>query len=224
MRKPANFDLIARPYRWLEYLSFGPLLERCRFRYLEKLTDCRHALILGDGDGRFTARLLVSNREIEAVAVDSSGGMLRLLTGRVAGLGDEAAARLQTWRGNALDFEPEALANQAAYDLIATHFFLDCLSGEEVSALIGRLQPHLAPDSIWLVSEFAIPKRQPVGFAARLLIAWLYFAFGLIAGLKVRRLPDYAAAMRAAGFVLSDRGSFLRGILVSEVWKQDGDH
>ena len=57
--KPAaNFDLIARPYRWLEYLTFGPALARCRNHFLPQLTDRRAALVLGDGDGRFLARLL----------------------------------------------------------------------------------------------------------------------------------------------------------------------
>lgn len=218
--KSANFDPIARPYRWLEYLSFGPFLERCRYHWVEKLANRRHALVLGDGDGRFTARLLASNREIQAVAVDSSGEMLRLLTQRVAGLGEEAAARLQTWRGDAVAFDPQVVPNKAQYDLIATHFFLDCLSGDEVCSLIGSLAPHLAPDAIWLVSEFAIPKGEPLGFAARLLIAWLYFCFGRITGLQVRRLPDYAAALRAAGFAVGDRKSHLGGILVSEVWSR----
>jgi SAM-dependent methyltransferase len=223
MVRTSNFDPIARPYRWLEYLSFGPLLERCRFRCLERLADRRQALILGDGDGRFTARLMATNREIEAVAVDSSGAMLALLRRRVARLGDEATERLRTWQGDALEFDPRLLAKKPSYDLLCTHFFLDCLSGEEVRALIGRLQPHLAPNAIWLVSEFAIPESQPVGFAARLLIASLYFAFGLIAGLRARRLPDYATALRAAGFELGERKPYLRGILVSELWKRVRD-
>jgi len=220
MMKSSNFNMIARPYQWLEYLSFGPLLERCRFRCLDQLAARRRALILGDGDGRFTARLLASNREIEAVAVDSSSEMLKLLRRRVAGLGDWAAPRLRTWLGDALDFDALALPMKPPCDLIATHFFLDCLSDEEVCRLIGKLQPHLAPDAIWLVSEFAIPQSHGAGFAGRLLIASLYFAFGLIAGLKVRQLPDYAAALRAAEFILSDRKSYLGGILVSEVWIQ----
>lgn len=218
--KSANFDLIARPYRWLEYLSFGPLLERCRFRRLRQLADRRRALILGDGDGRFTARLLAGNREIEAVAVDSSGEMLKLLTRRVAGLGDEAATRLRIWQGDALEFDPHVLARQAPYDLVVAHFFLDCLSGEDVSSLIGKLQPHLAPDAIWLVSEFAVPEGRPVAFAARQLIASLYIAFGLLTGMPARRLPDHAAALRAAGFALGDRKTYLGGILLSELWKR----
>ncbi len=67
---PSNFDRIARPYRWLEYLSFGPMLERCRFYRIPQLTAARRALVLGDGDGRFLARLLTCNPEVQVDAVD----------------------------------------------------------------------------------------------------------------------------------------------------------
>jgi hypothetical protein len=58
LTSPPNFDRIARPYRWLEYLTLGRSLERAREVFLPLLKDRRQALILGDGDGRFTARLL----------------------------------------------------------------------------------------------------------------------------------------------------------------------
>ena len=63
-----DFNRIARPYRWLEYLSFGPLLERCRFHRLPQMVDAKRALVLGDGDGRFLARLLRKNPQIQADA------------------------------------------------------------------------------------------------------------------------------------------------------------
>lgn len=210
-----NFNPIARPYRWLEYVTFGPFLERCRFYSVPSLGDRRRALVLGDGDGRFTARLLAANKSIEVEAVDTSEAMLRLLTRRVEALGRTATARLKTWQRNALDVEIEG----APYDVVATHFFLDCLTDAQLSALIERLCPHLAPGAVWVLSEFAVPARQPGAFAAHLLIGTLYRAFGLITGLKVRRLPDYASALRVSGFVAEIRKSYLGGVLVSEIWR-----
>lgn len=224
MASPPNFDLIARPYRWLEYFTFGPYLERCRFHFVASLGDRERALILGDGDGRFTARLLASNERIKVDAADTSGAMLDLLKKRVGSLGPAAVARLQTWQGNALDLRINIKIDDRAYDLVATHFFLDCLTGAEVPTLIARLKANLAPDAIWVVSEFAIPDHQPERFAARLLVGALYFAFGLITGLKVRRLPDYASALRAAGFGLGSRKSYLGGILISELWRHSSQH
>ncbi len=51
MNPVPNFNRLAQIYRWLEYLSFGPFLWRCRIRFLPDLAHCRRALVLGDGDG-----------------------------------------------------------------------------------------------------------------------------------------------------------------------------
>jgi ubiquinone/menaquinone biosynthesis C-methylase UbiE len=211
--RPPNFDPIARLYRWLEYLSFGPCLERCRYHYLGELGDRRRALILGDGDGRFTARLLAANPKITAEAIDSSAAMLRLLTQRVARLGPSASDRLQTSQTNALDFAPES-----PYDLVVTHFFLDCFSEQDVDTLISRSKPHLTPDATWLISEFTIPQRTLARYLSSAIVAFLYWTFGLITGLKIRKLPDYATLLNKAGFELRQSKAHLGGLLRSEVW------
>ncbi len=77
-----NFNPIARPYRWLEYLTLGKALENCRIHYLPQLLDRRHALVIGDGDGRFLAQLLTHNPSLHADAVDTSATMLHLLLQR----------------------------------------------------------------------------------------------------------------------------------------------
>ena len=40
-----NFDRVARPYRWAEYLALGPLLQQTRTAHLDRLTYCRQALL-----------------------------------------------------------------------------------------------------------------------------------------------------------------------------------
>ena len=43
------------------------------------------------------------------------------------------------------------------YDLIVTHFFVDCLTQRELDALAIRIRPHLTPNALWLISDFCIP-------------------------------------------------------------------
>jgi SAM-dependent methyltransferase len=82
MMPPPNFNRLARLYRWMELFSFGPWLMLCRCAFLnECLNSCR-ALVLGDGDGRFTARLLRANLAIRIDAVDASPAMLSALSRR----------------------------------------------------------------------------------------------------------------------------------------------
>jgi len=209
-----RFDGVARIYRAGEYLSFGPLLERCRFFHLPRLHTARRALVLGDGDGRFTARLLAGHRAMRADAVDLSRTMLRLLRQRVAGCG--ALDRLTTTCADARSFTPAA----SGYDLVATHFFLDCLSPAEAAQLIARVRPALAPGAVWLVSEFAVPQRGPVRrLLARSLIASLYAAFRVLTGLRVRQIPPWRDLLAHAGFTPVAFHAGLGGLLVSELWQ-----
>ncbi|HTZ89123.1 MAG TPA: class I SAM-dependent methyltransferase [Alloacidobacterium sp.] len=210
---PANFDHIARPYRWLEYLSFGPMLERCRFRHISQLASSRRALVYGDGDGRFLARLLVANPHLHADVIDLSPAMLRLLESRVSAVG--ARNRIRIHRADALAFEPTG-----NYDLVVTHFFLDCFSTAEVLVLAQKIRPHIAADALWLVSEFAIP-RGPAAIPAKSIVAALYSAFGLLTGLRTRTLPDHASTLTHIGFTVVHRKTFLGGLLISELWKAE---
>ncbi len=205
-----KFDGVARLYRWMELVTFGPWLERCRCIFLGELAGCRRAAVLGDGDGRFTARLLRANPTIEIDAVDASVAMLHTLL-HCAGTN---AARVHTHYADARTWQP---ANPP-YDLVATHFFLDCLSADEVRSLADRLREALSPSGLWVVSEFAIPEGAFGRWVARPLVWLLYRAFALLTGLAVRNLPNHSAALRAAGFTLRQRRSFLRGLLVAELW------
>src|SRR6185437_264248 len=144
MPAPTNFDHLARPYRWLEYLTFGPMLERCRFCRIPELTGARRALVLGDGDGRFLARLLAANPALEADVVDQSPAMLRLLQARAAAAG--SGSRIRIHQTDALTFQPA----EAAYDLVVTHFFLDCFTTGQMRGLVENLSPHLLPGALWI--------------------------------------------------------------------------
>jgi SAM-dependent methyltransferase len=208
-----GFDRVARIYRWMEYATFGRSLERCREYYLPQMCECRSALVVGDGDGRFVARLLAANREVCADAVDSSGAMLRLLERRVEPVSRGAGERLRTHQADALRFSPSR-----SYDLIATHFFLDCLSQAEVNELCARVAAHVERQGVWVVSEFRIP-RGAMYWPSRILVRLLYLAFRMLTGLRVRELPDHAAALAAAGFMRTARRLSLGGLLSSELWR-----
>lgn len=212
-----QFNRVARLYQPGEYLSFGPLLERCRYFHLPALARSRRALVLGDGDGRFLARLLAAHPALHADAVDLSASMLRLLRNRARRSGTEP--RLTTFCADARTFPLPAVR----YDLVVTHFFLDCLTEAEAARLIARLQPHLAPGALWLVSEFQIPEGSRTRAAlARCLIAALYSVFRLLTGLRVRSLPPWKPLLARAAFRREASQTFLGGLLVSELWRLPG--
>jgi hypothetical protein len=208
--RPPNFDHLARSYRWMEKATFGRSLWHARCRFLNELRDCRNALVLGDGDGRFTSRLLHENPYIQIEAVDASSAMLCTLL-RNAGVHRD---RVRTHQVDARHWEP----GNAPYDLIVTHFFLDCLTTDEVDALAERLRPCISDQTRWVVSEFAIPQGWFGKLVAWPLVKSLYLSFKLLTGLQVGSLPQHRDALSNAGFVLDRKSTALGGLLVSELW------
>jgi ubiquinone/menaquinone biosynthesis C-methylase UbiE len=207
---PPDFNRLARIYRWMELASFGPWLHWCRCTFLDEVADRRRALVLGDGDGRFTARLLNANPEIQIDAVDASVAMLNVLRRRAG----TNANRVRTWNTDARVWHPEG----TPYDLVVTHFFLDCLSSAEIEALSATVSTALTPSAKWLISEFAIPPGLYGRLFARPLVRGLYWAFGKLTGLKINELPDHRAALRRSGLGLVAQRNLLGGLLVSELW------
>jgi hypothetical protein len=140
--------------------------------------------------------------------------MQALVEKRLAKIG--ADKRACFFQCDALKFQP--LLN-THYDLIVSHFFLDCLTNEEIERLLRRLAPHLTTGASWLVSEFAVPDRYPSRFAGYALVRSLYFAFRWLTGLRVQKLPDYSLVLRRSGFARVRLSTYLGGILRSELWQ-----
>ncbi|MEO6817217.1 MAG: class I SAM-dependent methyltransferase [Edaphobacter sp.] len=210
MNSEPNFNPIARPYRWLEYLTLGRTLERCRLHFLQSLLNQKKALVIGDGDGRFLEELMAANPHIHVDAVDTSATMLQLVSERC----HDDAARLKTHHTSALTFEPSR-----GYDLVVTHFFLDCLTQSELEALVARITPALAPGGLWLVSDFRIPSG-PMRLPAQIIVRSLYLAFRVITGLRTVRLPDHATPLTHAGLTRVDHRDTLTGLLTTELWQR----
>jgi hypothetical protein len=214
MKRPPDFNRLARLYRWMEFFSFGPWLGLTRRTFLGDLAHRRRALVLGDGDGRFTGRLLRVNPAVRVDAVDSSAAMLQALLRRAGPHADRVRVHLS----DARDWKPPAAIAAPPYDLIVTHFFLDCLTTREIESLAARLRSAVSPGTLWIVSEFAVPPGWFGRFIALPLVKTLYFSFGLLTGLQIRALPDHSAALRQTGYSLLDRRNRLGGLLIAEKW------
>ena len=203
-----NCDPIARAYRWFEYAAFGRELERRRFRFLPEVRNAQRSLILGDGDGRFLARLLLDAPAVQVEMVDSSKVMLDLARGRAG------SRRVNYHHCDARTFAPPQ------FDLVVTHFFLDCFDRDDLQKLVSRLAEAAQPGAMWLVSEFRQPSSGWRAGWAWLWLRTLYFFFGLTTGLKVRRLTDHRPFLNACGFHLERAEEVWFGLLASEVWRK----
>ena len=206
---------MARWYRWLEYAGMGRALERRRFEFLPEMATARRVLILGEGDGRFLAALLRANDPAEIDVVDNSAKMLATAERRIMADHDNRACKLRLVHADARSWVPTA---NAGYDLIVTHFFLDCFSDGELTPMVERLAGAAESGCRWVVSEFRQPAHGFAAWRARVWIGGLYRLFGWTTGLRVRRLPNYGALLEKHGFRLIKTVIAEMGLLTSELW------
>jgi len=209
-----NCDAIAPWYRWLEYLAFGPALHRRRLEYVDDTANAKRVLIFGDGDGRFTAEFLKRNGAATVDSIDVSAGMMRLAERRIR--------RVNLEPGRVRLFVADAMTTElrGSYDLVVSHYFLDCFTTNEIEKLVSRVRDVVSPGARWLVSEFRVPEAGVRRLAAVLLIKALYLSFRILTGLKAHWLPDYAAALKSGGFRRLRQRTALGGLLVSELWQR----
>jgi SAM-dependent methyltransferase len=194
-----NCDRIARAYRWLEYAGFGPALECRRKAFLREVAAARRVLALGDGDGRALSALLAAAPHASIDYLDASARMLEMARAR-------AGAERVSFRRDDARTTPLPTAE---YDVIVTHFFLDCFDENDLEPLIVRIARAARPEALWLVSEFR--GNGP-------LVRTLYFFFRVVTGLRTRRLVDHRPLLERHGFRLARHETAWRGLLASELW------
>ncbi len=214
MNRP-TFDLLAPLYRWLEWGTYGGLLQWCRTAQLGALTECRRALVVGDGDGRFLAALLRANRAIVADSLDASGGMIAQARREVA----RVPGGLPRVRFIVGDVRTDPLPG-SGYDLVVTNFLLDCFPADELAQVVRRLSTVAGPASHWAVADFAEPEHGWKRIPASLALAGMYAFFRHVTHISASELIDPAPALREAGFVPISQRKRLGGFLMSTIWQR----
>ena len=215
--RPVRMDCngIASYYEVLEHLSFGKRLEERRFAFLAETGTVQSAIICGGGDGRFLARLLRLNSRVEVDFIELSPKMVEIAERRIASMGRAFRRRVRFCVGDIREFEPRA----RRYDLIVTHFFLDCFTDPQLTNVVELLAKWGTPQARWVVSDFAEANGAIGRSWTRAVIRSLYAAFRLTTGLRVTRLPNYGAELARRGYLLLCEENALRGLLHSSVWK-----
>jgi ubiquinone/menaquinone biosynthesis C-methylase UbiE len=207
-----SFDRIARSYRLLETIAFGQSLQRARVRWIEKIPRPRRVLILGEGNGCFLCELLRVHPKTDIDCVDASAQMLTLARTRTCQICPESWQRIQFIHADILKWSP-----RNSYDLIVTHFFLDCFPRDEVKAIVDKLAGAAAPGAVWLLADFTIP---PAGIFsrmhARLWLRMMYGFFRCAAGITANGLVDPSPYLEANNFVPMSLQSSRAAMLKSE--------
>lgn len=204
-----NFDLVAPHYRLLETIAFGNALQKARTCWIQQIPRPRRALVVGEGNGRFLCELLRAHPRIDIDCVDASGGMLALARARVRRLRPESLASVRFFHLDVLNWSPPD-----SYDLLVTHFFLDCFPREQVGAIVAKLAQAARPTAIWLIADFCIPHRRFARTHAKFWVRMMYAFFRVVAGIPTKELVDPTPYLQCNGFIgrslRLSRGGMLR--------------
>jgi SAM-dependent methyltransferase len=209
----ADFNALAPHYGWMESLLAGRKLQRCRGAFLRAVPAPRRALVAGPGHGAFVAELLQAYPQLSCTCVDSSPGMLQATRARLREAGLEES-RAEFIRADLLEWP----APEGEFDLIVTHFFLDCFRPEQLERLMPKLSASAAPKACWLLADFQEPAAGPAKWRARAILEIMYVFFRWAAGLPASQLTPPDSLLARQGFTLGQRRTFDWGLLHSDLW------
>jgi|MDTC01.1.fsa_nt_gb ubiquinone/menaquinone biosynthesis C-methylase UbiE len=207
-----SFDRIAPWYRWLETLRFGGLLQEARVAILHQwqAPAPKNVLVLGDGDGRFTAAARERWPEASITLVDASTQMMRLARASMSPSEINThfvVTPVETFLG-------EEIGDQR-FDLLVSHFFLDCFHEETLERMLARLASLLDARGCWLVTDF-----QPNGTPWQRFQVWLmYRFFRALTDIEARTLPSISDHLRQTGLTESQSARWVGGWIRSDLWR-----
>lgn len=215
-----SFDRIAPHYRWLERILAGEKLQCCRLAFLEEIPVPETILILGEGHGRALAACCRQFPHAAITVVEASARMIATAREylRKDGL---SVARVHFLHINALTWTPPV----AAYDLIVTHFFLDCFNPEQLARFIPVLARAARPQANWLVADFQMAPSGLARLRSQAILALMYAFFRCTTRLSASRLADPSPWLTAAGFRPHRKQSWEWGLLHTTWWhRPPGGH
>lgn len=208
-----SFDRLAPHYTWMEKILAGSRLQRCRTRWLGELAGCERLLIAGVGHGHFLVSCARAYPRLAITSVDASAPMLSHARTRARRTAPNFE-RLEFVHAAFPAWQPPA----ARFDGIATHFFLDCFSPDELGAVVATLAQAARPSARWLLSDFTVPERGWARQRARAIHATMYAFFRPVAGVQARCVTPPDTLLRTHGFALARRKTAEWGLLHADLW------
>jgi ubiquinone/menaquinone biosynthesis C-methylase UbiE len=183
--------------------------------FLPDIPAPQRVLMLGEGTGRCLVELLRRFPRSHFTCVDSSAGMIARMKQRIHSCGCGPAA-IEWIQQDVSLWHPPA----ARFDLLVSHFFLDCFNDTTLRRLLPRISAAASSDATWLIADFCEP---PVGWRrwrAQAIVWVMYRFFRVATRLEAAQLPNPDTALAATGFVLRRRVHFNWGLLRSDLWQR----
>lgn len=211
-----SFDRLAPHYRWMERLTAGDKLQRCRIAFLDTIPPPGNVLIYGEGNGRFLVELLRRFPTARVTVVDASAAMIRLARERTARAG-LAGAHVTFVEADALTWKPPV----DEFDLIVTCFFLDCFREDQLRRLVPVIAAAAEAGAHWIIADFQIAASGWRRLRSRMVVWLLYAFFRVATRLSAHKIIDPAPFLEAANFVRLHHVEQDHGMLCCGLWRRE---
>lgn len=209
-----SFDFIAPHYRWLEHIAFANTLQKARIFFLNQISQPRRVLLAGEGNGRFLREFAQKFPEACVDCVDGSERMLQLAR---AQLRDDKGGRIKFFQYDVRRWVPD----ENVYDVIVTHFFLDCFTEAQIERVVATLAKAATPNAVWLLADFSVPRERLQKLHAK---AWLWIMHRFFRGLAricARKLTDPSPFLEGEGFRCAQWEQWRLGLVGSQLWQRN---
>ena len=199
----------------MESIAFGDALQRSRIACLTEIDPPRKALLVGEGNGRFLAALLTRYPDVAVDCIDASSRMLQIASRRL-----ERASKYDAKVQFIHEDVRSSIGLTTRYDLIVTHFFLDCFPERTARTLVKKLGSVATHHATWLLADFRLPNNKISRFRARIWLKAMYLFFRFTTRIEADDLVDPEPFLVAEQFNLIRQHLFRGGLLKSELWQR----
>ena len=212
-----SFEVLAPIYRLMERVLAGGKLHRCRCAFLDRIPTPKRILILGEGPGRFVVECARRFPLASITCVEESAGMIAKARENLT-RHELPADKVAFVQADILQWEPP----QEEFDLIVTHFFLDCFRPEQLETLVPVIAHAATRDAPWLLADFQEAAMGWKRWRSRCILAIMYTFFRVVTRLPASSLTPPDLYLMRAGFVLHERLEIEWGLLKSDWWQRAG--
>ncbi len=212
-RSVDGYNRLSYFYRLLEFVAFGRALDRARVSLLLQLPELDSLLSLGDGDGRFLSKFLEGQPNCRVTSIDQSSAMIRLQRRRIPKSVADALVDFQVADVGNVCFE------RGRFNAVSVLFFLDCFSEKELTRLLERVIPWVAPGGFVYFADFVLPKSGWQRIRARFYIRVMHLFFRWCTGLENNRLVDIASCLEKLELALIEERFSNLGLIRTAIYR-----
>jgi hypothetical protein len=127
------------------------------------------------------------------------------------------ASGIEFLRADVLEWSPL----KKVFDLVVTHFFLDCFRPEQLQQIVDKLAFAARPNASWLLADFQTPLVGLQRWRATLILNVMYMFFRVVTRLPARSLASPDPYLTDNEFFLRERHVSEWELLHSDLWQRN---